>query len=206
MKIFARKYRHDKRILSRQLRRRRRIMLAFSSLSFFAGSYLLVLSLAPRYQFLAGPASLATPVVEANEGPSVPTGNRLIVEKLGLNLPYGPRQADLSTGAWQRYADRSDPVKGGNMILAGHRFELGWTPQQTKARSPFYKIDTLVEGDVLKVVFEDKEYSYEVTRRFHVESKDTWVEDNSAEHKLTVYSCELGGADKGRVVVEATPL
>lgn len=200
-------YRLNHRYISPKVRRSRRRNYLFALICLFAGGYMLVLSLAPRYpQFAGGASQLIAPSVEATSAPSQDDGNRLIIEKLGLNLQFGPKEADLSSGAWNRYADRSNPEKGGNMVLAGHRFELGWTPQQTKARSPFYRLDTMQAGDQISLLFNGKTYHYQVTKLYNVESKDVWVEDDSDEHKLTIYTCELGGAEKGRVVIEALPL
>ncbi|MDQ2972890.1 MAG: sortase [bacterium] len=178
----------------------------FALLLMLGGSYLLLLSLTPRISTFAGLTNTLQPTADATQGPSEDTGNKLIIEKIGLSLRYGPKESDLTEGSWNRYADRSNPEMGGNMVLAGHRFELGWTPQQTKARSPFYKINALQAGDKITIQFNGKSYDYKVTKQYTVESDDTWIEDNSEEHKLTIYSCVLGGSEKGRIVIEALPI
>lgn len=164
-----------------------------------------MLCIVPRYSDLGVLAAMAPSVVEASAANGKPAGNTLNIEKLGLNLPIGTKESDLKKGAWQRYAERSNPVKGGNIVLAGHRFELGWTPSQTKKRSPFYKLNILVPGDVIKIMFEGKPYRYIVQKTYHVLLTDTWIEDDSVAPKLTIYTCDLGGSDQGRLVVEAVP-
>lgn len=164
------------------------------------GAYILILTQAPNLP-VASPIDLDTND-DANDN-----RNRIQIEKMGVEVPYysDNTPATLERGAWWRFPDRGDPTKGGNFILSAHRFYIGTTPQGTRARSPFYKLDTLAEGDKIRIFFDGKWYDYAVTRNYSVKPNATEIEDQSDEPKLTLYTCTLKGSADGRVVIEASP-
>jgi sortase A len=130
---------------------------------------------------------------------------RIIIPKIGVDIAFltGNDSATLDQGAWWRYPERGDPVKGGNFILSAHRFKLGWTPAKTRAKSPFYNINKLVAGDKIYIDFKGQRYTYTVTRTYAVTPQTVSIEAPSDEPKLTLYSCTLKGALDGRDVIEA---
>ena len=79
--------------------------------------------------------------------------NRLQISKINLEVPIftGNSEAVLEKGVWNRWPERGNPVIGGNFILSAHRFEMGFTPSQTRQKSPFYNIHKLKVGDTLRV-------------------------------------------------------
>jgi len=111
----------------------------------------------------------------------------------------------LESGAWHRFPERGNPEIGGNFILSAHRFELGWSPQQTRQKSPFYNINRINQGDTIYIDFKAKRYTYEVKRRYQVSPDALSIEAPSTEAKLTLYSysCTLKGSQDGRDVIEA---
>ena len=128
------------------------ITLAVASLLFVTGIYLLLLTFSPAINVpgLTAPATTATKY----------DVNRVVIEKINVDIPFHTGGAEaLEKGAWHRFPERGDPEKGGNFILSAHRFQLGITPQQTRAKSPFYKLDQLNIGDEIKIVFDKKEYT-----------------------------------------------
>lgn len=129
------------------------------------------------------------------------------VDKLGLLVPFyaGDSAATLEKGAWWRYPDRGSPERGGNFILSAHRFQLGLTPEGTRARSPFYHIEKLQVGDSIQIRYKGSDYTYVVSRTYAVPPTAIEIEAPSAEAKLTLYSCSLKGAADGRLVIEAVP-
>jgi sortase A len=131
------------------------------------------------------------------------TENRLYIPKLKLNVPYGDTEDALNSGAWHRYPERGDPEKGGNFILAGHRFEMGWTYQEISKKSPFYHIDQLQVGDAIFIDFGGKRYQYAIEDRLRVKPTQVEIEAPSDNPKLTLYTCTLGGEMDGREVVIA---
>ena len=132
--------------------------------------------------------------------------NRIIIPKIGVDIPYGETKAALDAGAQWRYPERGSPEKGGNFIIAAHRFELAVTPQATLAKSPFYHVDKLIVGDQIVIDYDGSRYGYEITRIYDVKPTQVEIEAPSESAKLTLYTCSLGGSADGRVVVEAAPL
>lgn len=193
-------YRYDKSL--RGPKRGRRLLIGLAAIALLAaGAYLLVLTQSPNLP-VSSPIDLDTSD-DAND-----FRNRIQIAKMGVEVPYfgDDTPATLEKGAWWRFPDRGNPEKGGNFILSAHRFFLGKTPEGTRARSPFYKLDKLEEGDKMRVFYEGKWYEYEVTRKYSVQPDATQIEDVSAEPKLTLYTCSLKGSADGRVVIEAKPL
>ncbi|HET6747358.1 MAG TPA: class E sortase [Candidatus Saccharimonadales bacterium] len=131
------------------------------------------------------------------------TENRLYIPKLKLNVPYGITEEALNSGAWHRYPERGDSEKGGNFILAGHRFEMGWTYQEINKKSPFYHIDQLHVGDDIFIDFNGKRYQYKIEDRLKVKPTQIEIEASSNDAKLTLYTCTLGGEMDGREVIVA---
>lgn len=163
---------------------------------FVSGLYLLLLTVAPTLNV----PGLTTPQVTATEN----NANRIVIEKVGVDIPFhtgGPEA--LEKGAWHRFPERGDPEKGGNFILSAHRFQLGITPQQTRAKSPFYNLDKLEKGDKITIKYNNLTYTYEVEEKYDVERTAVEIEAPSEAHKLTLYSCSLKGEKDGRIVLEA---
>lgn len=181
----------------------KRTLLALSLLPAAAGIYILLLVLPTTvYSPSFSPATVAEvpPPEPTEEAPQ----NMLHIPKIELAIPYfdgGPKV--LNENAWHRYPERGDPAKGGNFILSGHRFQLGFTPGSTKRKSPFYHINKVETGDRIYVDFAGKRYEYEVVRRFLVKPHQTEIEAPSDTPKLTIYTCTFKGEHDGREVVEA---
>jgi sortase A len=185
----------------RQKKTGRRIILGMLALILIAaGAYILVLTQASN---LPVPSSIDLNTADDEQD----TRNRIQIEKMGVEVPYYSEDtpATLEKGAWWRYPDRGNPEKGGNFILSAHRFYIGKTPQGTKARSPFYKLDTLNEGDKIRVFHEGNWYDYKVSKKYPVKPDATEIEAKTNEPRLTLYTCSLKGSADGRVVIEATP-
>ena len=162
--------------------------------------YLLVLILTPVYYPSPQPQKdWNEPVSKKIEV----TEQRIYIPRLSLNLKFDDTESTLNDGLWHRYPSRGDPEKGGNFILAGHRFELAPTPAETRRKSPLYHIDKLEVGDYLYADFNGKRFQYEITKTFVVKPTQIEIEGPSNEAKLTLYTCTLGGENDGRNVVEA---
>lgn len=131
--------------------------------------------------------------------------NRLFIPKINVDIAIveGDSASVLEKGAWHRRPQNGNPEKGGNFVLSAHRFELGLTPQQTRAKSPFYHIDKLQIGDKIYVDYNQKRFIYEITKKYQVERTAVEIESPSAEPKMTLYSCDLRGEAAGREVLEA---
>lgn len=155
---------------------------------------------------LAPSAHLATTFDKWNrpvESPKVGE-NRLYIPSITLNIDYaagGPEV--LNDKSWWRYPERGNPEKGGNFILSAHRFEIGFTPDETIRKSPFYHFDRISEGDKVYVDFEGKRYEYIIEKKLSVKPTAVEIENPTEGHQLTIYTCDLGGQDVGREVAIA---
>lgn len=168
-----------------------------------SGLYILLLSISPNIPAFypinkLTPSALAQPKVGQN---------KIIIPKIGVDIPFGiDGEAALDRGAWWRYPERGSPADGGNFIIAAHRFVIRPTPGETVKKSPFFHIDKLTNGDQIIVDFDGKRYGYKINKTFTVRPSQTEIEAQSETPKLTLYSCELGGTEAGRVVITAEPL
>lgn len=176
-------------------------MLVFSVALLFTGGYLLFLTLSPAVDFVPTPHALNTSDDDADKR------NRIQIEKINLEVPYNPGGVEaLNEGAWWRFAERGNPKDGGNFILSGHRFYIGLTPQGTRARSPFYRLEEVNVGDDIRAYYDGQWYDYDVTRKYTVSPNDISIEAPTDDSKMTLYTCTLGGSADGRVVLEARQL
>lgn len=171
-----------------------------------AGLYLLWLVASP---WLSGqsinPTSNATTQRMAATAQTIGE-NRLYIPKINVSVPYARGDANvLENGAWWRAPESGNPKDGGNFVLAAHRFVMGWTPQQTERKSPFFNIDQLRLKDKLYVDYEGTRYTYLITRIHEVAPTATEIEaPTPGKNQLTLYSCTLGGSNDGRAVIVAT--
>lgn len=197
-------YKHRGNLKSvRRMRRQKWLAVGLASAALIGGGvYVLLLTAAPQLPSLPlRDSGWNTPVVFSG---GMLTGDRLYIPRLKLNILYKAGDASvLDNAAWHRYPERGNPQKGGNFIIAAHRFEIGLTPSETRRKSPFYKIDTLQPGDKIYADFQGKRYAYEVSRKHEVKANQTEIEDRSSDAKMTLYSCTLQGSADGREVVEA---
>jgi sortase A len=179
------------------------ILTVIAVLLVLVGGYILLLVLTPNIPFIASYQPLE---VKAIPKPAVGE-NRIIIPQIGVNIPYGTNgKASLDSGAWWRYPERGDPVKGGNFIIAAHRFSIQLTPHETAVKSPFYHLDKLKVGDPIIVDFEGKRYGYKISKTYTVKPNQIEIEAPSDKPKMTLYSCELGGSEAGRTVFNADPM
>lgn len=176
------------------------ILLTTSTLLIGGGAYLLTLVSSPAIVPLVTkpiePQSLAKPQVN---------DNRIVIPKIGVNIEYDDNEASLDTGAWWRHSERGNPLDGGNFIISAHRFTLWSTIAKTIEKSPFYNIDKLAIDDQIIIDYSGKRYLYTIDKIFDVKPSQTEIEAPSDRPKLTLYTCTLGGAADGRVVMTATP-
>lgn len=176
------------------------IILAVAALA--AGIYILSLVFAPAIV----PMISHKPInVKSLPAPSA-KDNRIVIPKIGVNIHYGPGDAALNAGAEWRYPARGNPEKGGNFIIAAHRLTIQSTPWATVEKSPFYNIDKLAIGDKIVIDYSGTRYGYNISKIFNVTPNQVEIEAPTETPQLTLYSCDLGGAATGRVVIIAEPM
>lgn len=179
-----------------------RILASLAVLLLIGGVYILTLVGAPTVAPLIVMKPISVNALPAPNG----SDNRIIIPKLGVNIPYGEGKAALDRGAEWRHPERGNPENGGNFIIAAHRFSIQPTPGGTIEKSPFYNINKLISGDKIIVDYSGTRYAYEVDGTQNIKPDQTEIEAASEQPKLTLYSCELDGSAAGRIVFTAKPL
>lgn len=131
--------------------------------------------------------------------------NRLVIPKLGIDIPYSEDAASLVRHAQWRHADRGNPVDGGSMILTAHRLSVQPTPQQTIEHSPFYTLANLSKGDKLILDYNGVRYGYEVATVKSGAISSTPLTTSGTVPSLVLYTFDTDD-DATRTVVTAHPL
>jgi LPXTG-site transpeptidase (sortase) family protein len=180
--------------------------MAISLIGLVGGAYLLLISFSPAVVQI--PPYKSNKTTERLQAAVGTYGDRLFIPKINVDVAIvqGDSNAVLEQGAWHRQPQNGDPLKGGNFVLSAHRFNLGLTPQGTRAKSPFYNLHKLQIGDQLFVDYQGKRFGYAVVKKYAVKPSQTEIEGPSDTAKMTLYSCKLSGAADGRDVIEAEPL
>lgn len=192
------RFRHKNNVAPAKRRWLSRLLLLVSVAGLAGGIYLLILVLTPNVPIL-----YPVEPIDVKALPR-PAGDKIYIPKIGVSVDLAAGNASvLEKGAWHRFPDRGDPVKGGNFIVSAHRFSLGATPGQTRQKSPFYHIDKLAVGDQILVDFQGKRYGYEITQEKSVKPNQVEIEaplKEDEEPKMTLYTCTLKGESDGREV------
>lgn len=128
-------------------------------------------------------------------------GNWVIIPKIGVETPIieGETEDALDEGAWHR-PDTGSPDRGGNTVITGHRFK--YLPPNNLT---FYHLDKLEKGDQIIVSWEGIEYYYVTSEVFVVEPDRVDIEADTAQPRLTLYTCTPLWTAEKRLVVVAEP-
>lgn len=127
----------------------------------------------------------------------------LIIPKMLLDTPLieGPKQDGynlLNKGAW-RLPFTSTPDKGGNTVIAGHRFSY------TGPRGIFYFLNKLEPGDDIGLWYRGTLYRYKVESSRTHKATDTYVQEPTEDARLTLYTCTPLWNPVDRLVIVAKP-
>lgn len=132
--------------------------------------------------------------------------NSVAINSVGIYAPIIQGNADaLNQGAWHRFPERGNPVKGGTFILSAHSFVFRLNPLQTRQDSYFFNLHKAKVGDKVTVVWDKKEYVYTISKMYDVKPDSVEIEEVNGIDHLVMYTCTSGGSSDGRVVVEALP-
>ena len=136
----------------------------------------------------------------ASTSASTPTeqGNRLVIPSMQLDAVVydGTSVSTLNKGLWHR-PNSSSPDKGGNTVIAGHRFTY------TNPQGILYYLDKVQVGDELGLYWNNVRYLYKVSEVKVVEPTAVQIEDNTADARLTIYTCTPLWSPHQRLVVIA---
>lgn len=145
------------------------------------------------------------------DGPATPdvfhpdaTHDGLIIPKMLLETPLieGPQRDSyrlLNKGAW-RLPFTSTPDKGGNTVIAGHRFSY------TGPRGVFYYLNKLAPGDKIGLWYQGTLYQYSVESTRTVPPTEISVQEPTSDERLTLYTCTPLWNPTNRLVVVARPI
>lgn len=130
------------------------------------------------------------------------SANRVIIKKIGVDVPIveAPEakwQAALNKGAW-RIPQTSTPEQGGNVVISAHRYK--YLPPNNLT---FYLLDKLTAGDIINVIWENKEYNYKVKESKIVPPTDISILNPTEISTLTLLTCDPIWSGKNRLVVVA---
>lgn len=129
---------------------------------------------------------------------AVPHDNRLVVPSMQLDTTIyeGATIHTLNKGLWHR-PGTSTPDKGGNTVIAGHRFT--WT----EPKGIFYYLNKVQTGDTIGVWWNGTRYIYQVSAVRVVEPTEVNIENNTSDAQLTLYTCTPLWSPHKRLVVIA---
>lgn len=127
-----------------------------------------------------------------------PPDNRLVIPKIGVNLPIVEGQNEdraLNRGAW-RIPNSSNPLEGGNTVLSAHRFRY-----RPPSNLTLYLLDKVKAGDLMIVYWQGKEYDYRVSQTKIVPRENTDIAEPTQTAQLTVFTCHPLFSTAQRLVV-----
>lgn len=131
----------------------------------------------------------------------IPQDNRLVMPDIGINQPIyegGSLNVIAQGGTWRR-PNSSTPKDRGNTVIVGHRY-FG------NNISTFYNLDKVLPHQKIAIYWEGIEVLYEVKEVKVVESSNIEIESQSADSRLTIYTCHPLWTAKQRLVIVAFPI
>jgi len=136
--------------------------------------------------------TVGTPGAAPGEGGPV---GILRIAKIGLNkvIVEGTSTTDLRQGPGH-YSGTPLPGQAGNVSIAGHRTTYG---------APFYNLDSLTRGDLIKITTLQGTFRYRVTGSLTVSPNDVSVVAATSTPELTLTTCTPRFSAAQRLVVHA---
>ena len=126
--------------------------------------------------------------------PALPSENRLIIEKVGINTeiveePVERYEEAFKQGVWRVPDFGTAFERELPMILAAHRFGyLTWS-NDYRFKNSFYKLPELEEGDVVSIIWDQRKYDFEIYDGGESEEVTNYTAD------LILYTCKFLESD-----------
>lgn len=151
---------------------------------------------------VGAPAPRPRPAAVAAPSPTVarPQTDQLRLPTIGVMMDIvegRDAKASLRRGAW-RLPGTSTPDRGGNTVLAGHR----WLYRPPSART-LYNLDKVAVGDPVEVDWRGSTYRYRVREIAVVSPDQIEILQNTAEDIITIFTCTPLFSSAQRLVVIA---
>lgn len=169
------------------------------------GLYLVAMPVLPEVQFYVQKKAISTDmpllrqfvprVPKTLQGPHS-TEKRLQIPSILVDgeILSGDLSSLLDQGIWHR-PHSSTPDKGGNTVFVAHRF------QYTSGPNTFYHLEKVALGETITVIWEGVVYEYEVADIQIVGPNEMWVEEDTSESIITLYTCTPLWTAEQRLVV-----
>lgn len=147
------------------------------------------------------PRVLERRVADQAKQSTINKANSVTIPSMGFEgsineAPYAQRYEALDQGIWHN-PRTSTPDKGGNTVIAGHRFTY------TNPRGAFYDLNRVEVGDRIGVVWNNKPYTYIVRETRVVGPNDGYIENATENAQLTLFTCTPLWNPTDRLVVIA---
>lgn len=128
----------------------------------------------------------------------IPQDNRLVIPSISIDMPIheGATQQVLDRGGIWHIPNTSDPVRAGNMVLSGHRWQY-LPPSNTT----LYLLDKVQIGEPVIVYWQGQEYDYRIAGREIVDPNRVEILNDTPEPKLTIFTCTPLWSTKQRLVL-----
>lgn len=147
----------------------------------------------------------------------VPYENRIIIPKIGKNIPLIDVDHDIGAGYWEmheifmeelkkwvvRYPWTALPGEVGNAFVFGHSSNYPWI--KSEYNDVFALLDNLETGDEIIVYYNQKKYTYNVTDRAKVKPGDVKALESRDPNKkeLSLMTCWPVGTVLERLLIFA---
>lgn len=145
-----------------------------------------------------------------------PFENRLIIPKLGANVPIvNPSTDSLVQENWKKfeediqsslrngvvhYPGSARPGQAGNFFVTGHSSYYPW--DDGKYKDVFARLSELEIGDIYIVYYGGDKYVYKVTSKKEVKPSDTSVLDQPTDKRIgTLMTCSPVGTTLRRLII-----
>lgn len=127
-----------------------------------------------------------------------PKDNRLVIPSIGVNMPIleGPDEKVLDRGGIWHIPNTSDPSKGSNTVLSGHRWQ--YLPPSSRT---LYLLDKVTVGEPVIVYWRGQEFDYRISRTAVVDPSHTEILNGTANPQLTIFTCTPLFSTKQRLVL-----
>lgn len=118
---------------------------------------------------------------------TLPDEAYVVIPKIDVFSPIGESEdpeITLREGTWMASDYGRPPNNDLPIILAAHRFGYVYWDRETRNRLSFYNLPRTRVGDKIKIIWEQREYEYEI----YAEDDSTYVKDYTAD--LIIYTCK----------------
>lgn len=167
--------------------------------------YLIAMPFLPQARWWAGhlfktPDLAVVQVTSSRPAPkkTIQPGYWLDIPRISLHQKVytGQSMSEVNLGVWRIWGT-SSPDKGGNTVVAAHR----WT--YSNPQGIFYNLDKVQINDRVTVDWSGTEYTYIVSNIKTVPPTDIGVYTPSSDSRFTMYTCTPLITAKNRLIVTA---